>query len=376
MKKVHMKRVSLTLLVVLMLTFAAIPMAFAITPSPSLTVNVSPSSGTVPQTVQVYGHGASPCGDVEIWWDADGQGSALDVLLGVVEANRWGRYEICVTIPEAFCGAHDITAWDKASGHSAGTKFTVKPQITLDPYSGPVGTEVTVEGTGFKRNVQIDIYYDGKLITTNPAAVITNGVGSFSASFIVPESVYGSHTVKATDRYGPPCWDEDTFFVEPKIVLDPTQGPCGTKVTITGTGFDGCNYVDISFTCCLGKTWWFTKKNETNEKGSFTYVFTIPCTLEDGDGCCNVCPGPWWIDARTTYAWTEEEFIVTPWFTITPLKGPVGTEVTASGYGFDAESVNIVFMTFPKDIIVAEDVPTDEMGNFVTTFEVPEVVEG
>jgi hypothetical protein len=374
MKKTHMKRVSLTLLVVLMLTFAAIPMAFAITPS--LSINVSPSSGTVPRTVRVYGHGASPCGDVEIWWDEDGQYSALDVRLGVTEADRWGCYEIWVEIPDAFCGTHDITAWDIASGHSAGTKFTVKPQITLDPSSGPVGTEVAVEGTGFKRNVQIDIYYDGRLITTHPAIVMTDGVGSFLASFIVPESVFGSHTVKATDRYDPPCWDEEKFFVESKIVLDPTQGPCGTKVTITGTGFDGCDLVDISFTCCCDKTWWFNEVTETNEKGSFTYIFTIPCTLADGDGCCNVCPGPWWIDARTESTTSEEKFIVTPWFTIDPLKGPVGTEVTASGYGFDVESVDIIFRAFPGDIVVKEDVPTDEMGNFVTTFEVPEVVEG
>jgi hypothetical protein len=110
--------------------------------------------------------------------------------------------------------------------------------------------------------------------------------------------------------------------------------------------------------------------------GSFIYVFTIPCDLPLQEGCCEVCPGPWTIDAETSEAYAEAEFIVTPWFTIDPLKGPVGLEVTASGYGFDADYVDIVFKAFPADILVKEDVPVDEMGNFETIFEVPEVIEG
>jgi len=332
MNKTHMKKVSLTLLVVLMLTVAAIPMAFAITPN-SLTVNVNPNVGTVPKTVWVYGKFASPCGDVEIWWDEDGDSNVLDVLLGVTEANGFGCYGTWVTIPEAFCGAHDITAWDKASGQSAGAKFTVRPQISLDPYSGPVGTVVTVKGTGFKPNVQIDIYYDGKLIATNPALVMTNGVGTFVASFVVPENEFGSHTVKATDRSEEPCWDQDKFFVESRIVIDPTQGPCGTDVTITGTGFDACDWVDIELiNCCNIEVIEWHEVTKTNDKGSFTYVLEIPCVIP---GCCDVCAGPWKIGVHTHTSYpavqAEAKFIVTPWFTIDPLKGPVGTEVVAIG---------------------------------------------
>jgi prefoldin subunit 5 len=381
MNKTRMKKLSMTLLVIFMIGAATVTTAFAHTTS--LSINLDPNSGCVPKKVRVCGNGASPCGDVEIWWDQDGDPNVLDILLGVTEANGYGHYELCVTIPEAFCGAHDVTAWDKASAHSAGAKFTVTPKIKLCPECGPVGTSVRVKGTGFKPSVQIDLYYDGKAIATDPAAIMTNSVGSFWATFVVPESVFGHHMVGATDRYETPCWDDEEFFVKSKIVLDPNQGPCGTKVTITGTGFDACEWVDLSFECCLGRTWCFNDVTKTNTKGSFTYVFEIPCTLEDTereDGCCQVCPGPWWIDASTPPSLpcveTEEKFIVTPWFTIDPCKGPVGTEVTASGYGFDAESVDIVFKAFPADIVVKSDVPVDEMGNFVTTFEVPEVVEG
>jgi hypothetical protein len=369
-----------------MLGAAVIPMAFSVTPT--LTINVNPNTGKVPENVLVCGDCASPCGDVQIWWDADGDPNVLDVLLGVTEANGYGHYEICVTIPEAFCGAHDITAWDVASGHSAGTKFTVIPDIMLCPDCGYVGTTVRIKGTGFRRNVQIDIYYDEKVIKTDPDQVMTNSIGTFLATFVVPECLCGLHDVEATDRYETPCSDEEDFFVKPKIVLDPTQGPVGTKVTITGKGFDCCELVDISFKCfCQRKTWWFNEVTETSPLGSFTYVFEIPSTLEDPEaegGCIQVCPGPWWIDAHTHSVDVERFpdrdpkalFIITPWFTIDLCKGPVGTEVTASGYGFDAESVDIVFKAFPADILVAEDVPVDEMGNFVTTFEVPEIVEG
>jgi hypothetical protein len=369
-----------------MLGVAFIPMAFSVTPT--LSINVDPNTGKVPKEVHVCGDCASPCGDVEIWWDADGDPNVLDVLLGVTEANGYGHYEICVTIPEAFCGAHDITAWDVASGHSVGTKFTVTPHIKLCPECGYVGDTINVEGTGFRRNVQIDIYYDGDVIHTDPKQIMTNEVGTFSATFVVPESIFGSHIVEASDRYETPCEDDKEFFVKSHIVLDPTQGPVETEVTITGTGFDCCVLVDISFKCFYEiKTWWWYGVTETSPLGSFTYVFEIPSTLDDPEaegGCLEVCPGPWWIDAHTQSVETaslsgrnpKALFIVTPWFTIDPCKGPVGTEVTASGYGFDAESVDIVFKAFPADILVAEDVPVDEMGNFVTTFEVPEIVEG
>jgi len=372
MSKIQMKRLSLILLVTLLMGGFIISMVNA--SAPGLSVHVNPSSGTVPTNVLVYGWGASPCGNVEIWWDADGDPNKLDVLLGIAEANRDGYYEIWVTIPEAFCGAHDITAWDNATGNSAGTKFTVKSLITLNPSSGPVGTEVTVTGTGFKPNVQIDITYDGKKV----ASTMTNDVGSFIVTFTVPESEYGSHYVEATDRSEGPCGREGEFFrVEPQIVLNPTQGPCETEVVITGTGFDACDWVAISFECCRGCAWWWYEVTETNDKGSFTYTFTIPCTLPlDEEECCTVCPGVWIIDAATSEAYAEAEFIVTPWFTIDPVIGPVGTEVTARGYGFEAETVDIVFEAYPKDITVKEDVCVDQNGNFVTTFTVPEVVEG
>ena len=369
MRKAHMKNISATLLIILTFAISTISMVNA----SSLSIKVSPSSGSVPTTVRVYGWDASPCGNVEIWWDADGDPNKLDVLLGTTEAKGNGYYEIYVTIPEAFCGAHDITAWDNATGSSAGTKFTVTASISLNPTSGPVGTEVTVTGTGFKPNVQVDITYDGDKV----ASADTNDVGSFTATFTVPESKYGGHTVEAKDRSETPCSDSARFWVEPQIVLSPDQGPCETEVTITGTGFDKCEFVDISFECCRGCVWWWENVAETNEKGSFTYIFTIPCTLPlDKEECCEVCPGVWIIDAETSEAYAEAPFIVTPWFTINPTIGPVGTEVTAEGYGFETETVDIVFEAFPGDITVKEDVPVDENGNFVTTFNVPEVVEG
>jgi hypothetical protein len=397
MNKARMKNVALTLFVLLTLTMALIPMAKASVPPPPAIV-LSPSAGPVPNDVTVYGTGFTPCGNVELWWDVDGKAGidrSTDLQLGVAEANSAGAFAKVVTIPESFYGSHVLAAWDVATGQGPWIQYGyfVTSSLTLIPSCGPVGTPVTVEGTGFKANKYVDIYFNG--IWQNES--LANSVGSFTAYFNVPAIPCGKYPVEAKDRIVV-CDVIAPFIVKPQIVLNPTQGPIGTVVTITGTGFDCCQPVYISFKHCgFPKTYWVTTGISTCVLGSFTYNFTIPtCVTIDGV-CYPVCPGVYIIDAENTKfviteaeaiadadpaslgfmgAYARAKFIVTPWFTIEPLTGPVGTEVTASGYGFGAgKTVSIFFKAVSENFLVAT-VGTDSKGNFETTFNVPEVVEG
>ncbi|HSB56384.1 MAG TPA: PKD domain-containing protein, partial [Nitrosopumilaceae archaeon] len=71
--------------------------------------------------------------------------------------------------------------------------------ISLSPLSGPAGNSVTVTGTNFLPSTAITIRYDGSIMPTNPSTITSNSNGGFSASFIVPPSVSGGHSVSATD---------------------------------------------------------------------------------------------------------------------------------------------------------------------------------
>jgi beta-lactam-binding protein with PASTA domain len=85
--------------------------------------------------------------------------------------------------------------------------MVVPAAITLSLTSGTVGTEVTISGTGFTGGGFIDnnggsdgVAFDGTDVNIASNVPIASN-GTWSASFIVPNTPYGYQTVKATDNY-------------------------------------------------------------------------------------------------------------------------------------------------------------------------------
>ncbi len=76
------------------------------------------------------------------------------------------------------------------------------PFITLNPSSWFVGTPVTVTGTQFAASSTVTISFDGATLTTTPINVTTDLTGAFSATFIVPSTTLGIHTITVTDAIG------------------------------------------------------------------------------------------------------------------------------------------------------------------------------
>lgn len=75
---------------------------------------------------------------------------------------------------------------------------TLPSSITIDPTSGPLGTKVTVSGSGFTFNSSVTVKFDDSPMATTT----TNVDGSFVAVFNVPVAEAGAHVVKALDGYG------------------------------------------------------------------------------------------------------------------------------------------------------------------------------
>jgi len=78
------------------------------------------------------------------------------------------------------------------------------PSITLNPVSGPVGTTITISGTGFAPNKALTAEFNGQSVTLG-GTTTTNANGAFSgATIVVPASSAGYKTVKITDSATPP----------------------------------------------------------------------------------------------------------------------------------------------------------------------------
>ena len=67
--------------------------------------------------------------------------------------------------------------------------------VAVSPTQGPVGTTVTVTGTGFVASGTVTISYDATQQTTGSITAD----GTFSVAFTAPSSAAGSHTITAAD---------------------------------------------------------------------------------------------------------------------------------------------------------------------------------
>jgi hypothetical protein len=110
---------------------------------------------------------------------------------------------------------------------------TGSPSMTLKPTSGPVGTVITITGSGFAANTDGNVIsrWISKLLTTTPD-------GIFSTTVTVPEKTLGGDYPFAADfPLGGVDEASATFTVTGSITVSPTSGPDYTWITITGSGF-------------------------------------------------------------------------------------------------------------------------------------------
>jgi len=144
------------------------------------------------------------------------------------------------------------------------TNNPVGPSINLSPPSGTVGSPFTVTGTGFDPNGDVIIEFDGSSGTKK-----SDNNGNFAVTFGVPISTSGVHNVTASQGS---ISASKPFTVISSIALNPTSGPVGTPVNITGTGFDPDSNVNLKFDSTS------LSPSTTDNKGSFFALFTVPAS--------------------------------------------------------------------------------------------------
>jgi hypothetical protein len=94
------------------------------------------------------------------------------------------------TIPESEYGLKYIQFVRLAYNEKVNVQFTVRPGLSINPSSATPGTTVTIRGTGFPANDSGSLTFDNQPTKVN---ISTNEMGSFKATFIVPETSPGTY---------------------------------------------------------------------------------------------------------------------------------------------------------------------------------------
>jgi hypothetical protein len=212
------------------------------------------------------GNGFAPLEkDIRVIWDGT-------VLPTAAAANNLGLWSINVDAPQTK-GEHYISAFSSSTKASeiGELKFIVSPFAKVQPLSGPVGTEITVDGYGFRTSEDgITITWDKKIILTN---LIARTDGTFSATLKIPPSARGNHILGVFGNDFMPIEEipDNEFNVVPNIEVQPTSGNKGTRVTVSGTGFAEGETITLSFE---GTS--LDVKASVDNSGSFSVAFEAP----------------------------------------------------------------------------------------------------
>lgn len=319
-------------------------------------ITLDPEEGTVGTEVEIAGEGFEDEEDLTVEYDDD----EVDIESGDEETDDDGEFEdTIIIIPPSTAGDHTITVIGEDSEIEATAEFTVEPEITLDPTSGPPGTEVTVTGTGFGERSDFEyVEFDGDDIDIESGDEDTDSDGSFEFTFIVIETDLDTYELEVEDE------DDNSDKAEFTIVaalpatinLSTTTGYVGTEVTVSGTGFQDSQSISITFDNDLATT------TTTDDNGEFTAIFTVPVRSA----------GTYEIKVSDGTNTEEADFSISTSASISPTTsatspGHVGIELTVGGVGFTVGRT--VTITYDGNQVTTATVNTD--GTFSATFKVP-----
>lgn len=324
------------LLAVLVILGSLVAIA-AVPASAALGITLTPSTGPVGQGVTVAAIDFIPNAILTVKID----GAVLATNPAAVTTGKTGDADqgdatFGITIPTTTAGIHQISVSDGTNTVNA--NFTVTPKVTITSPTtkkGPVGTSISVAGTGFSgAGVTADVTLTDSVTLVTVAlvsGVSVDNTGSFTATGAVPTVTSGDKVVSATDGDGKSAttnletWNK--FTVTPTLTLTPSSGLSGSKVTVSGNGWSAGN-VNLYFA---------GPANPWNNPSGVAYVVTA-----DGNGVIaapnivvpvNATAGTKSVTATDTGAHTgSATFTVAARpLTLTPTGGPRGTQVLITG---------------------------------------------
>ncbi len=319
-------------------------------------ITATPSTANVGDTITVAGGGFNGSVSVTIYYDT--------TSVGTKTTDSYGSFTgFTFAVPASVEGSHTVKAQETSTPTNDDTvTLEIDPDVAINPTSGAVGDTITVTGDGFDASSTVTITFDGTAVVTSPATVTTSSVGTLpTTTFTVPESSRGSHTVKAQDAGT--NYDTATFTVGQKITINPTSGPSGATVTVTGTGFAASSTITIKYNNVVVTTSPATVT--TNTAGNFSATFTVPAgdagtyVVQASDASTNTATANYEATTSATISQTTSE----------TAPGHVGMSLTITGLGFTpSHAVTVIYETTPVTLVT---VNSDTSGNFTAIFTIP-----
>jgi hypothetical protein len=214
-------------------------------------------------------------GDYYLWlgqWIAEPDESNFLLAKGSAPPNT---YEVVInfTVPEVpyKAGNYVLSFYSarlNAEGCAGSFNFKILPNLEASPKSVAPGDKVTLKGTGFTANTVIALAFDGK---DTKQELKSNGIGSFTAAFTVPNTMNGRHEFKASapDVFG--VESASSLNVGPTITLQPDTLVVGNEVTVSGRGFAASSAVSIIYDDNV-----ISDSPTTDTNGNFTFTFKVP----------------------------------------------------------------------------------------------------
>jgi hypothetical protein len=334
-------------------------------------ISVAPAQGPVGATYTVNGSGFSVNATANVTFASIGLtatgGTDCNSTATNITTDASGGFSCTFLVPSESAGAYPVTGNDLNTSTPSNTvSFTVTvPAITVTPGQGPQGAPVTVSGTGFSPLVPLtSLVFDSVTISACSSGSLTpNGTGVLSCSFAVPAGTSGTSVV-ATDATGATA--SATFTVTiPAITVVPSQGPTGSQVTVSGSGFTVSStlaslvFDSVSVTSCSSGAL------TTDSSGAFACTFAVPSGTS---GTTVVATDAFGAVADGTFTVTSVSI------TVDPGQGPVHSTVQVSGYGFSVSStvtLNFDSVAVPSSDCTAGGLTTGSTGEFNCTLAVP-----
>ena len=290
----------------------------AIAPVLAQVATLTPDEGPVGQSVTVTATGFAG----ESILSAKFDGVAMTTAPTVVETTVGGDRTFAVKIPTATAGVHVVTISDGVN--SENVPFTIIPKVSISPKKGPVGTAVTVTGSGFSAGYTVNAYIGGKAL----GSALSDSTGAVTVTGTVPTLDAGAQDVTGKDLAGylTSAATKAAFTVTPTLTLSPSTGLGGSYVSVSGSGFEAFDTVSMQF---AGVPW----------LSPTAAAYTFTADVEGKIGPTNLVV-PASAGAGTTEVKAEDDsdnvatanFTVTSRpLTITPNSGPMGTRVMITG---------------------------------------------
>ena len=192
----------------------------AFTVSPSAISDISPNRGFPDSDVIINGQGF------------DTQNAPLVKFNGLgADVKKLSSTQIKVTVPTTATTGYVTVEY--SARLLSGPIFTVIQTnvASIQPSSGPPGTTVTINGTGFNTDVgHVVLKFNG----------VPADIQSITETQIIAIVPQGAQTGNISVKYGKREIYGPVFTVQQLSLASvaPASGPVGTTVTLTGTGFD------------------------------------------------------------------------------------------------------------------------------------------